>query len=111
MAQRKTELQKRLEAEERETRDALANLAGHPNALATFRSECERLVQYAQGRVAACKATADQAVAEFRKAIESNAPLPEQLEKFFMAYYILELERAEDELKIAIRRRDLANGK
>lgn len=50
-------------------------------------------------------------MSEFRKAIGSTDPRPQAVEKFFMSYYILELERAEEDLKIARIRRDIANEK
>ncbi len=109
MPGKKSEFQKRLEAEEADMRTALASLTGRPGALTALRRECDRLVQYAETRYDTCKASADQAVSESRKAIGANEPLPQEVEKFFMAYYLLELERADQDLKIVRRLREMSN--
>ncbi len=103
------EFQMRLEAEEAEMRAALASLRGRPGTLDALKRECVRRVQYAEARYAGCKTAADQAVNEFRKAIGANEPLPQEVEKLFMAYYLLELERAEHDLKLARRLREMAD--
>lgn len=106
---RRSEFQQRLEVEEAEWREVLACAQGNPGRRAALKRECERQLRYAQDRFEACKKAADEAVAEFREAIAASEPLPQRVEEHFMAYYILEVEDADDRLKIMRRLLDMAD--
>lgn len=89
-------------------RTALASVRERPAALEALKRECERLVRYTETRYAECKASADQAISEFGKAIGAQESLPHEVEQIFMARYVLEAERADHDVKIARRLRDMA---
>jgi hypothetical protein len=108
MAKQKTDFEKRLAIEEQELTRALISVQDNPSALAALRGHLDRLAQFTEERYQACKGKVDATVADFWAEIGTPDPVPKGIEEWLMSFYLLELERTDEERKVCARLQETA---